>query len=74
MFIASCLGFLEKRSVCSEKCLHNQWQHFVAEVDVKKQRIFCRNSHPDEFCNKGSLKYLEKLTGKHVYRSFLLKR
>ena len=35
---------------------------------MTNKRIFCRRSHPDVFCKKGALKYLVKLTGKHVYR------
>ena len=41
----------------------------MAEVDVKNKRIFCRSSHPDVFCKKSALKYLAKLTGKHVSRN-----
>ena len=37
------------------------------EIDVTNKRIFCKSSHPDFFCKKGALKYLVKLTGKHVY-------
>ena len=28
----------------------------MAETDIKNKRIFCRNSHPDVFCQKGPLK------------------
>ena len=34
---------------------------------MTNKKIFC-SSHPDVFCKKGVLKYLAKLTGKHVYR------
>ena len=42
--------------------------HFVAVVDVTNQKIFSRRSHPDMFFKKGVLKYLVKLTGKHLYK------
>ena len=41
---------------------------------MKNKRIFCRSNHLDVFCVKGPLKYLAKLTGKHVYRSLFLKK
>ena len=37
-------------------------------------RIFSRSSHPDIFCKKDALKYLAKLTKKHLYRSLFLKK
>ena len=51
-----------------------QWQHFVTEFDVTNKRIFCRRSHPDVLCKKGTLKYLVKLTGKHVYKDLFQKK
>ena len=57
-----------------ERKKQDQWQHFVAEVDMKNKRIFCRGSHPDLFCKKRLLKYFAKLTGKHMYRSLFLKK
>ena len=42
--------------------------HFVAVVDELNQKIFSRNSHPDMFFKKGALKYLVKITGKHLYK------
>ena len=39
-----------------------------------KTRIFCRSSHPDMFCKKSALKYLAKLTGKHVSRNLFFKK
>ena len=42
--------------------------HFVVVVDVANQNIFCRSNHPDMFFKKGALKYLVKLTGKHLYK------
>ena len=54
---------------------HGQRLHFVAEVDVKNKRIFCRSCHSAVFSKKGALKYLTKLTlGKHVYRSLFLRK
>ena len=47
-----------------------QWSHFVAGVDVKNKKIFCRSSLLDVFCKKCPLKYLAKLAGKHIYRSW----
>ena len=41
---------------------------------MKNKKIFCRNSHPDVFSNKGPLKYLTKLTGKQVYKSLFVKK
>ena len=41
---------------------------------MKNKRIFCRSSLSDVFCKKGALKYLAKLTGKHVYRSLFFKK
>ena len=46
----------------------------MTEFDVTNKRIFCRKSHPDVFCRKGALKYLVKLTGKHVYRGLFQKK
>ena len=46
----------------------------MTEVDVKNKRIFWRSSHPDMFCKKGALKYLSKLSGKHVTGAFFLKK
>ena len=51
-----------------------QRSHFVAEVDVKDKRMFCRSDLSDVFCKKGALKYLTKLPGKHMYRSLFLKK
>ena len=45
----------------------------MAEADVTNKRIFYRRSHPDLFCKKGPLKYMAKLTGKHVYRNLFQK-
>ena len=45
----------------------------MAEFDVNNKRMFGRNSHQDVFCKNGALKYLAKVTGKHVYRSLFLK-
>ena len=42
--------------------------HFVVVVDVPNQKIFSRSNHPDMFFKKGALKYLVKLTGKHLYK------
>ena len=28
----------------------------MAETDIKNKRIFCRNSHPNVFCQTGPLK------------------
>ena len=74
MVIASCLGFSEKGSFALKifrvkRKAQEQWRHFVAELNVKSKRTFCRSSHWDVFCKKGALKCLAKLTGKHVYRS-----
>ena len=41
---------------------------------MTSKRIFCRSSHPDVICEKVALKYLTKLTGKHVYISLFLKK
>ena len=57
-----------------ERKKQDQWQHFVAEVDMKNKRIFCRGSQPDLFCKKRPLKYFAKLTGKHMYRSLFFKK
>ena len=51
-----------------------QRSHFVAEVDVKDKRMFCRSDLSDVFCKKGALKYLAKLPGKHMYRSLFFKK
>ena len=45
---------------------------FLAEVDVTNKKVFTRSSHPDVFCSKRILKYLVKLTGKHLCRSLCL--
>ena len=75
MVIASCLGLLEKRSVCSENIQSKkEKKDFVTDVDVENKMTFCRSSYPGVFCKKGSLKYLAKVTGKHVYRSLFLKK
>ena len=50
-----------------------RWSHFVAEVDVKNKRMFCRNNLLDLFYKKGALKYFAKLTGKHVNGSLFFK-
>ena len=38
----------------------------------EKNRVFSRSSHPQVFCKNNVLKYLVKLTGKHLCRSFSL--
>ena len=45
----------------------------MAEVEVTNKRTVCRRSDTDVFCKKGALKYLAKLTGKHVYISLFKK-
>ena len=37
---------------------------------MTNKRIFCKRTHSDVLWKKGALKYLAKLTGKHVYRAF----
>ena len=39
-----------------------------------KQRVFCRKSDPDVLPKKAALKYLAKLTGKHVCWGFFQKK
>ena len=46
----------------------------MAEFDVTNKRIFCRRSHPDVLCKKGTLKYFVKLTRKHVYKGLFQKK
>ena len=41
---------------------------------MKNKKIFYRSSLSDVFFKKDALKYLAKLTGKHVYRSLFLKK
>ena len=75
MVVVSCLG-LPEREVLALKIFkvkrkkQGQWSNFVAKVDVKNKRIFCRRCLSNVFCKKGALKYLVKLRRKHVYSSF----
>ena len=41
---------------------------------MTNKKIFYRRSHPDVFCKKVALKYLAKLTGKHVYGGLFQKK
>ena len=75
MVIASCLGLLEKRSVCSENIQSKkEKKDFVTDVDVKNKMTFCRSSYPDVFCKKGSLKYLAILQENTCTGAFFLKK
>ena len=55
----------------------------LKDFDIKVKFFFSKSvsvmanvflSHPDVFCKKVALKYLVKLTGKHVYRGLFQKK
>ena len=46
---------------------------FLAQVNAtSKKGLFSRSSHAEVFCKKNALKYLVKLTGKHLCRNLSL--